>query len=651
MGEVLAPVQRVPLPSFWGRPQPDRAVPAGQHVTRYLRQATQVVGAAVARILPDAGSRVPVLNWGPWESPGSVTPGPAGWFALVVEADRSGFRLGGRPMVAADLARAIWHCPRWRGRPVLLVTQASAPADGAGPVLRQLAVDLGAPVYASDAGIRFTFGRAFADGQFWCWHPNGADEPGLAGRLLPPLGPVRARRTPPGQSPSPLPPGVPAEPVPPPVANHPAIAPPPAAPAAIQSSVAVPGLEPGRPSELETAHLVRGLTVPVIEVPQPDFGLRRIVLPEFPPPRLELDTHRPLDTIVAAGTTDSQAPATDTPATVAAMPAAVTVVPPSSPDTADTPGGGGAAGPPSVSPAARREAAWLGVRARTEEADRERLRVVLGWKFQAHSRAVVRALSLHPGLRNAVGAHDVMAGLVAVLALLDGMRERVDDTLRGGTPDEDVQLLARCACAGLVQLPAIGGPVFAAVPDGLEVTDRYRPGDLVVEPGFTTVSLTGGTVGTGTGTGTGGGGGGGTGGGGGAGRYAIWSATARRLDQLGIPGAQVGQAMFAAGTRFAVLGVDDGPDGAPCVLLREIVFEHRGGALDERVAGKLRDALAAQAPRAAPAPLPWPLGFAASDRPFALQLDPAGALRDDPSGPARPAPVSPGSDSHEGVVP
>jgi hypothetical protein len=601
--ELLAPWQRVPLPSSWGRPQPVQGVPVGQHVARYLRQASQAVGAAVARILPDAGARVPVLDPGPWEAPGSVTPGPAGWFALAVEAGRSGFRLGGQPVAAADLAQAIWHCSRWRGRPVLLVTQRSVSADGVGPVLHQLAVDLGAPVYASDAGIRFTFGRASADGLFWCWRPDGGDEPEPAGRVLPPLGPVRVRPTPTGRVPGRN--HQPPSPVPSPATPDRGSAPSPAEPAEATSPAAAPESGSELPSPVEEALEVRGLALPVIEVPRPDLSVQRMVLPELDVSRLELDTCRPLIADPDAATSTASTPETTAaPATVPAT----TDAPTTDPESTDAPANGAGGGPPPVSPA-NRGAAWFGVRARTDEADRERLRTVLGWKFQAHSRTVARALSLHPGLRSAVGAHDVMAGLITVLALLDGVGERVNGALRGGgTPDEDVQLLARCARAGLEQLPAVGGPVFAAVPAGLDVS-RYRAGDLVVEPAFTTVSCHGGTEGD-------------------AGRYAIWSATARRLDQLGIadgPGVRAGRAMFAAGTRFAVLGVDEGPDGTPYVLLREIVSGHRDGGLDERVAGKLRDALAAQPQRAAPAPLPWPLGFAAGDRPFALEPGPGGA--------------------------
>ncbi|SCL29401.1 hypothetical protein GA0074692_2719 [Micromonospora pallida] len=612
---MLALRHRGPLPSSWKVSQPAQGVPVGKHVARYLRQASQAVGAAVARILPDAGARVPVLDPGPWEAPGSVTPGPAGWFALAVEAGRSGFRLDGRPVAAADLAQTIWHCPRWRGRPVLLVTRRPASVDGTGPVLHQLAVGLGAPVYASDAGIRFTFGRASTNGLFWCWRPGGGDEPEPAGHVLPPLGPVRVRPAPTGRVPGRD--QQPPSPVPSPATTGPGTAPSPVDPADAPSPAAAP--ESGTDLPSPAVFEVQSLALPVIELPRPDLGVQRLVLPEFDVPRLELDTRRPLIADPDAATPTTSAPAAVTPDTTDApvTAPASTEAPAVGPDTtqtrttgqeaADAPAHGAAVGPP-ASPA-NRGAAWFGVRARTDEADRERLRTVLGWKFQAHSRTVARALSLHPGLRSAVGAHDVMAGLVTVLALLDGVGERVNGALRGGgTPDEDVQLLARCACAGLEQLPAVGGPVFAAPPAGLDVT-RYRPGELLVEPAFTTVSCHGGTEGD-------------------AGRYAIWSATARRLDQLGIAdgaGVRAGRAMFAAGSRFAVLGVDEGPDGSPYVLLREVVSGHRDVGLDERVAGKLRDALAAQPQRAAPAPLPWPLGFAAGDRPFAIEPGPGGA--------------------------
>jgi hypothetical protein len=207
-------------------------------------------------------------------------------------------------------------------------------------------------------------------------------------------------------------------------------------------------------------------------------------------------------------------------------------------------------------------------------------------------------MSLHPGLRTAIGSHDVMTGLVAVLALLDGDGERINTALRvEGTPEDDVAMLARCAAAGLVQLPAVGGPVFGIAPQGVDLSERYRPGEVVVEPAFTEVSLAGGESTTP--------------------RYAIWSSTARRFDQLRTPqelATKGGRAMFTAGTRFAVLDVDD--DGSS-VLLREVVFNRRDNGLDERVTRKLRDALAVPPHRAvAPATLAWPLGLDGANRRF-----------------------------------
>src|SRR5262249_24286019 len=162
------------------------------------------------------------------------------------------------------------------------------------------------------------------------------------------------------------------------------------------------------------------------------------------------------------------------------------------------------------------------------------------------------------------------------LALLNGVGERVNAALRGGTaPDGEIELLARCACAGLAQLPAVTGPVFGAAPAALDVARLYRAGAVLVEPAFTEVAVGHGAGGEGP-------------------RAAIGSATARRRDQRRTPDERAGggQAMFAAGTRFAVLGVEpEGPAGGPCALLRELVFDRGDSGLDERAAGRLRTAL------------------------------------------------------------
>ncbi|WP_432842774.1 hypothetical protein [Dactylosporangium sp. CA-092794] len=542
-------------PKVARRPGPRRPV-----LSQYLRRSSRALGSAVARIRPAGpAAAVPALARGPWDAPGSLTAGPAGWFTVAVEAGRDGFCLDGRTLDAAALAAAIWRSPRWRGRPVLLVTQPGAPQDGAGPMLRQLAEDLGAPVYASDRGLHFVFGRAVADRMFWCWRPGSdSDLPEAAGAVLPPpaSAPARASCAPSAPAATPVPGAAPA-PFPVPAAG-------------------------GAP-EPDTGPEIRSLVVPAVRVAGLDLGIRPVALEPAAFAGLDLRSHRPSG---------------------AAEPA-----PEAAPAPADAVAGsaGGAGG------ATRAEPAWYPVGDGIHETDREQVRGALGWKFQAYSRVVTRATSLHPGLRGAAGAHDGGLGLVAVLALLDGAGTRVNEALRGGgVPDEQARALARCAAAGLAQLPAVNGPVFAAAPDDADLTRLYRPGDVLVEPAFTTVS-----VGRG---------------GGAAPRYAIWSASARRLDQLRAPDDQPGesQALFAAGTRFEVLAVDPaGPGGAPCVLLRERVPGRHDGGLDQRVAGKLRDALAGRAATAVTQP--WPLGLAGGLR-FPLDADARGR--------GRPAPTS-----------
>jgi hypothetical protein len=189
--------------------------------------------------------------------------------------------------------------------------------------------------------------------------------------------------------------------------------------------------------------------------------------------------------------------------------------------------------------------------------------------------------------------------------LLDDAGERVNTGLREGPVDDHVRLLARCAAAGLNRLPVVTGPLFAAAPDGTDPARLYRDGAVVVEPAFATVATwpCGGAVA----------------------RYAIWSSTARRLDQLRPPPDRTGGglAMFAAGTRFVVLGVDPDASGGPLVLLRELVPGHRADARDDRLTSRLR--AAAESGRSQPgaaAAQPWALGCDATGRPFPLTAEP-----------------------------
>lgn len=224
--------------------------------------------------------------------------------------------------------------------------------------------------------------------------------------------------------------------------------------------------------------------------------------------------------------------------------------------------------------------------------DRERLRSLLGWDYEAHARVVDGLLALLPGLRALAGNDDLVAGLVAVRAELSPIGPRTDAVLRGETPsapapDEpeqrpvttvDAELLARCASSGLRRLPAVVGPVFRAGTSTSAVLSQYRSGLRLVEPAFTEARMdrwvpAGSTV-----------------------EYAIWSFSGRRTDRLmPAPGHDDRpRVMFPAGSHFLVLGVEEAQDGAPVrVFLREVPVTDAGGnpAVEERTRKRLREAV------------------------------------------------------------
>jgi hypothetical protein len=138
--------------------------------------------------------------------------------------------------------------------------------------------------------------------------------------------------------------------------------------------------------------------------------------------------------------------------------------------------------------------------------------------------------------------------------------------------------------------------------------------------------------------------------------YVIWSSTARRTTWLGAdatPGGSPREALFVAGTRFVVLGVDratDAADGRAAggetptrVLLREVVARRVDAALAQRALGRLRDVLAGRPPAASgtgapsgpdgalPERLRFAIGLGDDARPFA----PDGALAGAPAGEPR----------------
>jgi hypothetical protein len=253
---------------------------------------------------------------------------------------------------------------------------------------------------------------------------------------------------------------------------------------------------------------------------------------------------------------------------------------------------------------------WIQVSGEGTRADREQMRALLGWRYEAHSRAVTGVLALQPGLRASAGSADLMVGLVAVYAHLAGASTVIDAVLRGekiqsegGYAEIDAAgaaLLARCARSGLTRLPAVIGPVYrGGNPDAAQLK-QYRSGQRLVEPAFTEARLvpsegSEGTV-----------------------EYAIWSSTARRTDRVtGVDGDAGTRVLFAPGTNFVVLDVVQPEEGGRLrVLLRELppsASPKPDDPVDERTRERLRESIrtAHPAPASAQIPEQWrhPLGI------------------------------------------
>jgi hypothetical protein len=197
--------------------------------------------------------------------------------------------------------------------------------------------------------------------------------------------------------------------------------------------------------------------------------------------------------------------------------------------------------------------------------DNARLRQVLDGRYDAHARSVARTLAEDPGVRDTRPPASTVTGLAAVHAYCTTERETVNRVLRGFGDAQRVAsaaVIGSCAAHGLRQLPVVFGPVFAtsgaSVPDG-----AYAIGTELVEPGFVDVDLApNGEPGAGV-------------------DYVIWSVSARRLGRI-VPTDHV-TALFAAGSRFLVLGVDHGPE-RPRVMLLDLAALH--GNPDERGLGR-----------------------------------------------------------------
>ena len=163
------------------------------------------------------------------------------------------------------------------------------------------------------------------------------------------------------------------------------------------------------------------------------------------------------------------------------------------------------------------------------------------------------------------------SGLIALHAYYATERDNVNRMLRGlDPPDRDAAAsVARCVLDGLRRLPVVFGPVFAACATDVPL-DAYQSGGELTEPGFVDVDLTA-TDRPDAGI-----------------EYVIWSVSARRMSAVA-PGGPA-TALFAAGSRFAVLGVDAG-SAMPRVLLLDLAAERRvAGAWTEDLMQRLVEA-------------------------------------------------------------
>jgi hypothetical protein len=183
--------------------------------------------------------------------------------------------------------------------------------------------------------------------------------------------------------------------------------------------------------------------------------------------------------------------------------------------------------------------------------DRLRLRQLLDGKYETHARMVVHQLFAEQDSHGERPSAATVTGLIALRAYCATERDTVNEELRGAASTGDSiasTLIAECAMYGLRHLPIVSGPVFATYPIPIAL-EAYKTGAELVEPAFVDVKL---SPDHGPGLGI---------------DYHIWSLSARKLGSIASDGRAT--AMFAAGSRFLVLGTEDGRE-RPRVMLLEL---------------------------------------------------------------------------------
>ncbi|MEU4556218.1 hypothetical protein [Micromonospora violae] len=537
-------------------------------------------------------------------------------FLIEISVRVTGFRLNNRPVPPRALAKLVEVCRAGDTRPLVLVTYGVPVRGGAADLLfGGLADALTAPLYVADGPVtRTATGLLQTTGSFALWgrrQPGGASGPRRVrpvGAVLPPRPSARVRRRAPRPARShrlvTAVPTIPAQPT----QAQPAGAEPVSAPTPIVPEIL---------ALLRSDHWLAHPGWPALLAPVPDGTLQpRDTGPtatspagnaaeEVPTSVTALGQPEEPAVVVADWQPESLAGVAGVPGALAAPPSPEPVgsLPPihaagQAPDTGATPRAPLPQGPSGPAPR------WLiDVDGQEAIANPGALRQALDGRYDAHARVVARTLAQSPGLRAAAGgSRELAAGLVAVRAYCGGERDLVNQVLRGGGPDAEVDrllLVARSAGYGLRRLPSVLGPVFQHALVEPALIAAYRPGDELVEPAFVDVDLTP-TTGTGT-----------------AVRFVIWSVSARRLDALDPD--KPAAAIFLPGSRFQVLAVDDtAPDGSPRVLLRDLKASYRGGRDSaERVLDRLRAADQGGAPVADDAvPLSFAPGLDDAGRPY-----------------------------------
>ncbi|GGM63461.1 hypothetical protein ACFFX1_14140 [Dactylosporangium sucinum] len=263
--------------------------------------------------------------------------------------------------------------------------------------------------------------------------------------------------------------------------------------------------------------------------------------------------------------------------------------------------------PPAAKPAVTAPAGprWI-TEGTCDTPDRHRLRQLLDTRYETHARIVVRQLFRGEESPDARPTAATVSGLVAARAYCATERDALNNELRGTGPAGDgtaATLIAECAMYGLRQLPVVTGPVFATCPIPLPMT-AYETGTELVEPAFVDVGpLPDREPGDGV-------------------DYHIWSRSARRLGSIAPDGRTT--AIFTAGSRFLILGVDAGPE-RPRVMLLDLAVpagphdepSDTGPRTEEIVEMLLHGRLPARRePGPGPGPLAFPIGLDGSGQPY-----------------------------------